>query len=146
MSALFNKSKGSSTAKLQGQDLQTNTLSISVLPGLLSQNGRYVLLSDDIVYAILTAASNVIKSDLERRETLFALCLVCRVWSRAAQSLLFRHVFIQIRSSMMALLKVIDHKTERGRRLAGSIQAATIKLSKFPESRDPPSLPMIHPR
>lgn len=112
----------------------------------LSQNGRYVLLNDDLVYSILTAASNNATTELDRREALFAYCFVCRVWSRAAQSLLFRHVFLQIRSSMMALLKIIDHQTERGRRLAGSIQSATIKLSKQPESADPIGLPMIHAR
>ncbi|KIM34332.1 hypothetical protein M408DRAFT_94209 [Serendipita vermifera MAFF 305830] len=112
----------------------------------LSPSGRNVLFSDDIVYSILIAATNSATSDLDRRGILFACCHVCHVWSRAAQSLLFRHVFLQIRSSMMALLKIIDHKTERGRRLAGYIQSATIKLSKQPEEFDPPTLPMIHVR
>jgi hypothetical protein len=104
------------------------------------------LLNDDIVYLILTAASNSIAFEYQRREDLFRYSLVCQVWSRAAQSLLFRHVFLQIRSSMMALLGIITHSTERGKRLAGYIKSAEIRLSKFPEVQDPPSLPFIHPR
>ncbi|KIM34333.1 hypothetical protein M408DRAFT_94192 [Serendipita vermifera MAFF 305830] len=115
-------------------------------PSALSPKGRNVLLSDDIVYATLTVVANSTTSDLDRRDALFAACHVCQVWSRAAQSLLFRHVFLQIRSSMMVLLKIIDRETERGRRLAGYIQSATIKLSKYAEELDPPGLPMIHVR
>ncbi|PVG00748.1 hypothetical protein CPB86DRAFT_170500 [Serendipita vermifera] len=104
------------------------------------------LLSEDIVYLILTTASNSVSFDYERREHLFRYSLVCQIWSRAAQSLLFRHVFLQIRSSTMALLEIINHNTERGRRLAGYIKSAEIRLSKLTEERDPPSLPFIHPR
>ena len=145
MSAFHNKLKKISNGSLPRSGNIT-LLRPSTLPVSMSPNARNVLLSDDIVYEILTAASSVTKSELDRRETLFALCFVCRVWSRAAQSLLFRHVFLQIRSPMMALLEILDPTTERGRRLARSIRAATIKLSKFPEHKDPPTLPMIHPR
>ena len=54
--------------------------------------------------------------------------------------------FLQIRTAMLAFLGVIDHKTERGRRLASYVQVATLKLSRASESSDPPSLSMIHPR
>jgi hypothetical protein len=101
---------------------------------------------DDIVYEIITAASAMTKTDVERRESLYSYALVCQTWGRTAQSILFRRVFLQIRPPMLSLLRVITHDTERGRRLAGYIKSASIKLSRYAEYRDPPLLPMIHPR
>lgn len=104
------------------------------------------LLMDDIIYEILSATSAMAKSDMDRRETLSSYALVCQTWGRAAQSILFRHVFLQIRPSMLSLLRIISHNTERGKRLAGYIKSATIKLSRDVEMNDPPTLPMMHPR
>ena len=106
--------------------------------------------NDDILYHILQHA---VESNLDeplthraQREALYAYALVSHTWSRIAQSLLFRHVFLQIRTAMLAFLEVVNHKTERGRRLASYVKLATIKLSRVRESFDPPSLPMIQPR
>jgi len=104
------------------------------------------LLNDDLVYLILTVTAAMAGSERQRREELFRYSLVCQVWGRAAQSLLFRHVFLQIRPAMLSLLKVVSHDTERGRRLAGYIKSAEVRLSRALELYDPPSLPMIHPR
>jgi len=108
------------------------------------------LLNDDILYLVLQHAleSNINEPLTHRaqREALYTYALVSRMWSRIAQSLLFRHIFLQIRTAMLAFLEVVNHKTERGRRLASYVQVATIKLSRSRESFDPPSLPMIHPR
>ncbi|KAG8759324.1 hypothetical protein FRC14_006164 [Serendipita sp. 396] len=103
-----------------------------------------VILNDDLIYEVLSIASAAAGSDLQRREVLFKYALVCQAWGRAAQSLLFRHVFLQIRSSMMALLAIITQKTERGRRLSRYIRSATIKSSRSTEPFDPVGLPMIH--
>jgi len=108
------------------------------------------LLNVDILYYVLQHAvessPNEPLTHRAQREALYTYALVSRMWSRIAQSLLFRHVFLQIRTAMLAFLGVIDHKTERGRRLASYVRVATIKLSRASESSDPPSLPMIHPR
>ena len=108
------------------------------------------LLNVDILYHVLQHAVESSPNDplthRAQREALYTYALVSRMWSQTAQSLLFRHVFLQIRPSMLAFLGVIDHKTERGRRLASCVRVATIKLSRSSESSDPPSLPMIHPR
>jgi hypothetical protein len=100
------------------------------------------LLNNDIVYLILTVTAAMAPSERQRREDLFRYSLVCQVWGRAAQSLLFRHVFIQIRPAMLSLLKIISHNW----RLAGYIKSAEVRLSRALERYDPPSLPMIHPR
>jgi hypothetical protein len=100
------------------------------------------LLNDDLVYLILTMTAAMAGSERQRREDLFRYSLVCQVWRRGAQSLLFRHVFIQIRPAMLSLLKIISHNW----RLAGYIKSAEVKLSRALERYDPPSLPMIHPR
>ena len=108
------------------------------------------LLNVDILYHVLQHAVESNPNDplthRAQREALYTYALVSRMWSRIAQSLLFRHVFLQIRTAMLAFLGVIDHKTERGRRLASHVRVATIKLSRASESSDPPFLPMIHPR
>jgi hypothetical protein len=108
------------------------------------------LLNDDILYHILQqsmeSSPNEPLTHRAQREALYKYALVSRMWSRIAQSLLFRHLFLQIRTATLAFLEVIDHKTERGRRLASYVRVATIKLSRAKESSDPPSLPMIHPR
>jgi hypothetical protein len=107
-------------------------------------------LNDDILYYVLQYATESSPHEPSthraQREALYKYALVSRMWSRTAQSLLFRHAFLQIRTAMLALLEVVDHKTERGRRLASYVRVATIKLSRSKESEDPPSLPMIHPR
>lgn len=107
-------------------------------------------LNDDILYHILqhSMESNPDEplTHRARREALYNYALVSRMWSRTAQSLLFQHLFLQIRTAMLAFLEVVDHKTERGRRLASYVRVATIKLSRAKESSDPPLLPMIHPR
>lgn len=84
--------------------------------------------NDDLVYLILTIASASASTERLRREALFGYSLVCQVWGRAAQSLLFRHVFLQIRPPMLALLKVISHKTERGKRLASYIKVGAVSM------------------
>src|SRR5258706_1322538 len=107
-------------------------------------------LSDDILYHILQhsmeSCPNEPLTHRAQREALYNYALVSRIWSRTAQSLLFQHLFLQIRTAMLAFLEVVDHKTERGRRLASYVRVATIKLSRAKESEDPPLLPMIHPR
>jgi len=110
-------------------------------------------LNDDILYHILQHAMESSPNEplkplthRAQREALYKYALVSRMWSRIAQSLLFRHVFLQIRTAMLAFLEVVDHKTERGRRLASYVRVATIKLSRAREFHDPPLLPMIHPR
>jgi hypothetical protein len=107
------------------------------------------MFNDDILYHVLQRAlenRNKPLTHRAQREALYTYALVSRMWARAAQSLLFRHVFLQIRTAMLAFLDVVDHKTERGRRLASYVRVATIKLSRERESSDPPSLPMLHPR
>lgn len=107
-------------------------------------------LNDDILYHILQdsmeSSLNEPLTHRAQREALYNYALVSRMWSQTAQSLLFRHLFLQIRTAMLAFLEVVDHKTERGRRLASYVRVATIKLSRAKESSDPPLLPMIHPR
>ena len=107
-------------------------------------------LNDDILYDILQhcmeSSPNEPLTHRAQREALQKYALVSRMWSRIAQSFLFRHLFLQIRTAMLAFLEVVDHKTERGRRLASYVRVATIKLSRARESSDPPLLPMIHPR
>ncbi|CCA71882.1 hypothetical protein PIIN_05817 [Serendipita indica DSM 11827] len=104
------------------------------------------LLIEDIVYEILCIASADAQTDLQRREVLSKYATICRLWGNVSQSILFRSVFLQIRSSMMALLSIITATTERGQRLARYIKSARIRLSREPEIRDPITLPMIHPR
>ena len=108
------------------------------------------LFNDDILYHVLQHAvesnRNEALTHRAQREALYTYALVSRIWSRIAQSLLFRHVFLQIRTAMLAFLEVVNHNTQRGRRLASYVQVATIKLSRAKESFDPLSLPMIHTR
>src|SRR5258706_3120251 len=108
------------------------------------------LLNDDILYHILQHSMESSPNDplthRAQREALYNYALVSRMWSWTAQSLLFQHLFLQIRTAMLAFLAVVDHKSERGRRLASYVRVATIKLSRAKESDDPPLLPMIHPR
>lgn len=108
------------------------------------------LLNDDILYLIFQCA---IASTEERpmtlrmqREELFSFSLVSHMWSSTAQSMLFRSVFLQTRSSLMALLSAIPAFTERGQRLARYVHTLKLKLSRDPEAYDPPSLPLIHTR
>ena len=107
-------------------------------------------LNYDVLYHILQGSMesnpNEPLTHRAQREALYNYALVSRMWSQTAQSLLFRHLFLQIRTAMLAFLEVVDHKTERGRRLASYVRVATIKLSRAKESFDPPLLPMIHPR
>ena len=108
------------------------------------------LLNDDILYLIFHC---VIESTEERlmtlrmqREELFSFSLVSHLWSGTAQSMLFRSVSLQTRSSLMALLGAIPACTERGQRLARYVHTLKLKLSRDPEAYDPPSLPLIHTR
>ena len=108
------------------------------------------LLNDDTLYLIFQCA---IESTEEQpmtlrmqREELFSLSLVSQMWSWTAQSLLFRSVFLQTRSSLMAFLNAIPASTERGRRLARYVRILKLKLSREPEAYDPPPLPLIHTR
>jgi hypothetical protein len=108
------------------------------------------LLNDDILYLIFHCA---IESTEERpmtlrmqREELFSFSLVSQMWSWTAQSLLFRSVFLQTRSSLMAFLSAIPASTERGQRLARYVHVLKLKLSREPEAYDPPPLPLIHTR
>jgi len=108
------------------------------------------LLNDDILYLIFQCA---IESTEGRpmtlrmqREELFSFSLVSQMWSWTAQSMLFRSVFLQTRSSLMAFLSAIPAFTERGQRLARYVRVLKLKLSREPEAYDPPPLPLIHTR
>jgi len=108
------------------------------------------LLIDDILHAIFQCA---IASTEDRpmtlrmqQEELFSFYLVSHMWSWTAQSLLFRTVFLQTRSSLMAFLSAIPAFTERGQRLSRCVRVLKLKLSREPEAYDPPSLPLIHTR
>ena len=107
-------------------------------------------LNDDTLYLILQCA---IESTEEQpmtlrmqREELFSLSLVSQMWSWTAQVLLFRSVFLQTRSSLMAFLNAIPASTARGQRLARYVRVLKLKLSKELEAYDPPLLPLIHTR
>lgn len=108
------------------------------------------LLNDDTLYLIFQCT---IESTEEQpmtlrmqREELFSFSLVSQMWSWTAQSLLFRSVFLQTRSSLMAFLNAIPASTERGQRLARYVRVLKLKLSREPEAYDPPPLPLIHTR
>ena len=108
------------------------------------------LLNDDILYVIFHCA---IASTADRpmtprmqREELSSFSLVSHMWSWAAQSLLFRSVFLQTRPSLMAFLGAIPTFTERGQKLARCVRSLELKLSRDPELYDPPSFPFIHAR
>jgi hypothetical protein len=109
------------------------------------------ILNDDILYLIFQSVIEISTGEQPmtlrmQREELFSFSLVSQMWSRIAQSLLFRSVFLQTRSSLMAFLSAIPVSTERGQRLALYVRVLKVKLSKEPEAYDPPPLPLIHTR
>ena len=71
---------------------------------------------------------------------------VNRMWCQAAQETLFRHVFLQIRSTLVSLLRAITPQTPRGRLLASFIHTVTIKLCRLPEASMHNVIGFIHPR
>lgn len=108
------------------------------------------LLNEDILYLIfqfvIESAEEQPMTPRMQREELFSFSLVSQMWSRIAQSLLFRSIFLQTRTSLMAFLSAIPVSTERGQRLARCVRVLKVRLSRDPEAYDPPPLPLIHTR
>ena len=71
---------------------------------------------------------------------------VNRMWCQAAQEILFRHVFLQIRSTLVSLLRAITPRTPRGRLLASFVRTVTVKLCRLPEASMHNVIGFIHPR
>lgn len=71
---------------------------------------------------------------------------VNRMWCQAAQKILFRHVFLQIRSTMISFLHTVTPSTSRGRFLASFVRSVTVKLCRLPEIAMHNVISFIHPR
>jgi len=71
---------------------------------------------------------------------------VNRIWCQAAQGILFRHVFLQIRQTMISFLHAITQSTPRGQHLASLVRSVTVKLCRVPEISTHNVIAFIHPR
>ena len=71
---------------------------------------------------------------------------VNRMWCQAAQRILFRHVFLQIRSTLVSFLRAVTPLTPRGRLLASFVRSVTVKLCRLPEASMHNVIGFIHPR
>lgn len=71
---------------------------------------------------------------------------VNHMWCQAAQGILYRHVFLQIRSTMISFLRTITPTTPRGRLLASLVRSVTVKLCRLPEISMRNVIGFIHPR
>jgi hypothetical protein len=81
-----------------------------------------------------------------QQAALFVYAQVNRLWCQAAQEILFRHVFLQIRSTMVSFLRAVTPSTPQGRRLASFVHAATVKLCRLSEASMHNVIGFIHPR
>ena len=81
-----------------------------------------------------------------QQAALLVFAQVNRLWCQAAQGILFRHVFLQIKSTMISFLHAITPSTSRGRLLASFVRSVTVKLCRLPEASMHNVIGFIHPR
>ena len=104
----------------------------------------------DVLYIILDYAvahdTGLPLGYQSQQRALLVYAQVNRMWCQAAQGLLFRHVFLQIRPTMISFLQAIAPSTSRGRLLASFVRSVTIKLCRLPEISMHNVISFIHPR
>jgi hypothetical protein len=109
-----------------------------------------VALNMDVLYLILDYSVGYYAGQRlgyqSQQAALLVYTQVSRLWSQAAQRLLFRHVFLQIRSTMISFLRSITPSTSRGRLLASFVRSVTLKLCRLPEASMHNVMGFIHPR
>lgn len=81
-----------------------------------------------------------------QQAALLVYAQVNRMWCQAAQRILFRHVFLQIRSTLVSFLRAVTPRTSRGRLLASFVRSVTVKLCRLPEASMHNVIGFIHPR
>lgn len=90
---------------------------------------------EDVLYQVFQHASQMAPSERVKREELTSYSLVSQDWCHAAQSILFREVFLQIRSSLLAFLRIVSHETPRGKRLASYTKFSLSNSQKCQRAR-----------
>jgi hypothetical protein len=81
-----------------------------------------------------------------QQAALLVYAQVNRMWCQAAQGILFRHVFLQIRPTLVSFLRSITPQTSRGRLLSSFVRSVTVKLCRLPEASMHNVIGFIHPR
>jgi hypothetical protein len=104
----------------------------------------------DVLYLIMDCAVGYNAGQPLRYQSQQAALLVFtqvnHMWCQAAQRILFRHVFLQIRSTLVSFLRTVTPSTSRGRLLASLVRSVTIKLCRLPEASMRNIIGFIHPR